>query len=182
MNKINLIEKAARIAVSAHKDQLRKDDSPYIVHPFMVALKLVKYNFSDTIVAAALVHDVLEDTEFPKDKLRDELGDEVLEIVKAVTNDSSLSCEEKKIKYIETVRNGPEGAKAVSIADKIHNFESLIAAYSEQGPDIWKKFNSNEKQRAWFEKEILKMFKEAWEHPLIEEFEKLLKQKKEKIE
>ena len=181
MSEHNIIEKAARIAVSAHKGQLRKDDSPYVVHPFMVALKLTKYNFPDVVIAAALTHDVLEDTEFPEDKLRDELGDEVLEIVKAVTNDSSLSCEEKKKKYIETVRNGPEGAKAVSVADKIHNFESLLVAYSEQGPEIWKKFKSNEKQRSWFEREILKMFKETWEHPLIEEFEQLLKQKKEII-
>jgi len=70
----------------------------------------------------------LEDTDFGEEKLKQELGSEVLEIVKAVTNDDSLPWEEKKKKYVETVRSGSEGAKAVAGADKIHNLESLMIA------------------------------------------------------
>jgi (p)ppGpp synthase/HD superfamily hydrolase len=174
-----IIEKAVRISVSAHKDQARKGDNlPYIIHPIMVAIKLSKYNFPDTVIAAAFVHDVLEDTDFPEDKLKNELGEEVLEIVKAVTNDDSLSWEEKKKKYVETVRAGSDGAKAVAVADKIHNLESLLLAYSEQGPELWKKFNRGKEQKLWFENEVLKMLKETWKHPLIEEYEKLLEQEK----
>jgi guanosine-3',5'-bis(diphosphate) 3'-pyrophosphohydrolase len=62
---MNLVEKALRIAVLYHKDQKRKvDNLPYIVHPVMVALKLAKYGFDDVVIAAALVHDILEDTDF----------------------------------------------------------------------------------------------------------------------
>jgi len=173
---MNKIEKALRIAVEAHKDQTRKGDgSPYINHPLMVAFKLQKYNFPDEVIAAALTHDVLEDTDYTEEKLREELGDEVLEIVKAVTNDDSLVWEEKKKEYIESVRRGPQGAKAVCIADKIHNLESLLAAYKEQGPDLWKKFNRGKDKKVWFETEVLKMIKETWQHPLIEEYEKLIK-------
>ena len=162
------------------KDQTRKgDDLPYIIHPFMVAIKLAKHSFPDTVIAAALTHDVLEDTEYPEDKLKNELGEEVLEIVKAVTNDGSLPWEEKKKKYIETVRAGSDGAKAVAVADKIHNLESLLLAYSEQGPELWKKFNRGKEQKLWFENEVLKMLKETWKHSLIEEYEKLLEQEKE---
>jgi len=176
----NIIEKAVRVSVAAHKDQTRKgDDLPYIIHPFMVAIKLAKYNFPDTVIAAALTHDVLEDTEFPEDKLMDELGDEVLEIIKAVTNDDSLPWEEKKSKYVETVRNGSDGAKAVAVADKIHNLESLLIAYEAQGSELWKKFNRGKEQKLWFEIEVLKMLKETWQHRLIEEYEKLLEQEKE---
>ena len=176
----NIIEKAVRVSVTAHKDQTRKgDDLPYIIHPFMVAIKLAKYNFPDTVIAAALTHDVLEDTEYPEDKLKNELGEEVLEIVKAVTNDDSLPWEEKKKKYVETVRAGSDGAKAVAVADKIHNLESLLLAYLEQGPELWKKFNRGKEQKLWFENEVLKMLKETWKHPLIEEYEKLLEQEKE---
>nr|HPM28652.1 HD domain-containing protein [Candidatus Portnoybacteria bacterium] len=61
---LSLIEKAIRIIVTAHANQKRKNDgSPYVVHPLMVAIKLMKYNFSDEVIAAALVHDVLEDTD-----------------------------------------------------------------------------------------------------------------------
>ncbi len=179
-NNANIIDKAARIAVMAHKDQIRKGDNlPYIIHPFMVTLKLQKYNFSDTIIAAALVHDVIEDSDYPAEKLKEELGDDVLEIVKAVTNDDSLIWEEKKKKYIETVRNGPEGAKAVAVADKIHNLESLFMAYESQGPAIWKKFNRGKDKKIWFETLVLKMLKETWKHPLISEYENLIEREKE---
>lgn len=177
IKKISIVEKAVRISVVAHQGQTRKGDNlPYIIHPFMVALKLVKYNFSENIIAAALTHDVLEDTDYPEEKLHAELGDEVFRIIKAVTNDESLSWEEKKMKYIKTVRNGPEGAKAVCVADKIHNLESLLIAYADQGPELWKKFNRGKEQKLWFETEVLKMLKETWKHPLIDEYEFLLKQ------
>jgi len=140
----------------------------------MVALKLQKYNFSDEIIAAALTHDILEDTDYPQDKLKEELGEDVLEIVKAVTNDDSLPWEEKKEKYVETVKNGPLGAKAVALADKIHNLESLLIAYEEQGSEMWKKFNRGKDQKIWFEKKVLQMLKETWDHPLISEYEKLI--------
>ncbi len=175
----SLIEKAVRISVAAHGGQTRKSDNlPYIIHPFMVALKLAKYNFPDTIIAAALTHDVLEDTDFGEEKLKEELGGEVLGIVKAVTNDDSLPWEEKKKKYVETVRNGPEGAKAVAVADKIHNLESLMIAHAEQGPELWKKFNRGKEQKLWFENEVLKILKQTWHHPLVDEYESLLEQEK----
>lgn len=180
--KENIIEKATQIAVEAHKNQTRKaDGSPYIVHPIMVALKLQKHNFEDEIIAAALTHDVLEDTDYPEDKLKEELGGGVYNIVKAVSNDDSLPWEEKKKLYIETVRNGNEGAKAVCVADKIHNLECLFAAYKEQGKEIWKKFNRGKDKKIWFETEVLKMLKETWKHPLIDEYEKLIK-KEEKLD
>jgi (p)ppGpp synthase/HD superfamily hydrolase len=177
---ISLTEKAARLAVSAHTGQTRKGDGlPYIIHPFMVALKLANHGFSDAVIAAALTHDVLEDTDYAEDEFKTELGEEVYEIVKAVTNDDSLPWEEKKKKYVETVRNGSEGAKAVAVADKIHNLESLLFAHAEQGSDIWKKFNRGKEQKLWFESEVLKMLEETWTHPLIDEYEKLFEIEKE---
>ena len=173
----NIIEKSVRLAFSAHEGQTRKTGNlPYIIHPFMVALKLAKYDFPDSVIAAALMHDVLEETDLQEDIIRAELGEEVLEIVKAVTNDDSLPWEEKKKKYVESVRHGPEGAKAVAVADKIHNIESLLIAHSAQGPGVWQKFNRGKEQKLWFENEVLSMLKATWSHPLIEEYENLLEQ------
>ena len=178
--KANIIEKAVRIAVLAHGGKTRKGDGlPYIIHPVMVALKMARHSFPDTVIASALVHDVLEDTDCPEEKLRAELGAEVSQIVKAVTNDDSLPWEEKKKRYVETVRNGPDGAKAIAAGDKIHNLESLLIAYAEQGPSLWKKFNRGKDQKLWFENEVLKMLKETWQHPLIDEYERLLEREKQ---
>lgn len=180
-SKLTLIEKAIRIAAGAHFDQTRKGDGMiYITHPIAVALKLAKHGFSDTVIAAALVHDVLEDTDYPVDRLRKELGNKVFKIVKALTNDKSLEWEEKKLKYIETVRKGPEESKAIAVADKIHNLECLIAVHAKDGPKIWKRFNRGKEKKVWFEKKFLKMIKQTWKHPLIKEYEKLIK-KEEKL-
>ena len=178
---ISLVEKAARIAARAHAGVERKDDSLYIVHPFMVALKLAKHNFPEPVIAAALTHDVLEDTDYPEEKLRKELGDETVNIVKAVTNssDKSISWREKKNRYVETTRKGPAGAKAVSVADKIHNLECLLIAHAEQGPAIWGEFHSSREDKRWYEEAVLKMLKETWDHTLIAEYERLLKKEKD---
>lgn len=72
------------------------------------------------------------------------------------------------------MRAGSDGAKAVALADKIHNLESLFIAYTEQGSIIWKRFNRGKDKKIWFEEEVLKMLKKTWEHPLIADYEKLL--------
>ena len=170
-----LLEKAVRIATSAHQGQKRKEaDIPYISHPMMVALKLMRHDFPDEVIAAALVHDVLEDTEFSRDELYKQLGDKVFAIVLAVTNDDTLSWEDKKMKYVETVKNGPDGTKAVAIADKIHNAESLLMAYEAQGPVVWKNFNKGKAKKMWFEHAVYDMLKDTWDHPLLAEYAALI--------
>lgn len=172
----SLIERAARIAAIAHKDQVRKEGGiPYIVHPFMAARLLTVHGFSDAIIAAGLVHDVLEDTSVTEEVLRKELGSEVADIVSAVTNDDSLSWEQKKLAYIENVRNSSEGVKAVATADKVHNAESLLAAYALHGEALWGNFNTGRDKKVWFEEEMLKMLKETWQHALVDEYEVLVK-------
>ncbi|PIR85299.1 phosphohydrolase [Candidatus Kaiserbacteria bacterium CG10_big_fil_rev_8_21_14_0_10_45_20] len=173
---MNLIDKAARISAIAHRNQVRKqEDVPYIMHPVAVALSLAQHNFSDEVVAAALVHDVLEDTDFPESELRAQLGDEVMRIVHAVSNDDSLSWEEKKAKYVEIVRKGGESVWAVAIADKIHNAKDLIASAEKQGSAIWNNFNRGKEKKVWFEELVLAMFREeGWQHSLVEEYATLI--------
>jgi (p)ppGpp synthase/HD superfamily hydrolase len=168
---MTLLERAVRIAVLAHEGQKRKDGPPYIIHPIGVALKLTRHGFPDEVVAAGLVHDVLEDTQFPPEQLRAELGEDVWTMVLAVTLDDTLGWEEKKLKYIESVRVASDGAKAVATADKIHNMESLMLAYEEHGDALWSKFNANKERKLWFEESMLAMLKESWSHPMIEEYE-----------
>ena len=175
MNHFSLIDTAARIAAIAHKNQRRRqNDIPYIMHPTSVALLLSQHGFPDAVVAAALVHDVLEDTDFPEEELRTAMGEEVMAIVDAVTNDDSLPWEEKKLKYIETVRAGGDGIKAVATADKIHNMKDLITSLEERGPEVWEYFNRSREKKIWFEEAMLAMLKESWQNPLVDEYGRLL--------
>lgn len=175
-----ILEKATQLAIKAHKNQKRKwEEVPFITHPFMVALKLAKCGFWDHIVAAALTHDVLEDTNYSAARFREELGEEVYKLVKSVSNDPTLPWEEKKLKYIETVKKGPEWAKAIAVADKIHNLEALLLAYENHWKDIWKLFNKWKNKKIWFEEKVLKMLRETWNHPMIDEYEMLLEIEKD---
>lgn len=165
--------------LEAHKNQTRKTDgSPYIFHPQAVADKLSKLGCKEEIIAAALLHDVLEDTDFGAEKLRQELGEEVYKIVLALSEDKNLEWEERKQKYINTIAASSEDVKFVSIADKIHNLESLINIHKSMGADIWKKFNRGKEKKMWFENELLHVFKKTWDHPLVKEYENLIKQAK----
>jgi len=80
-----LIERAYKVADQAHKGQKRKSGEPYITHPIAVAQIIADLGLSDSVIAAALLHDVVEDTEYPLEQMRDEFGDEVAMIVDGVT-------------------------------------------------------------------------------------------------
>lgn len=171
----SLIERAIVLAMRAHEGQMRKEAPvPYIVHPVAVALILARHGFSDTIIAASLVHDVIEDTAITIDELRRELGDEVADIVVPVTHDDTLSWDEKKRAYIEEVRKASDQVKAVSLADKIANAHSLIAAHKTQGVAIWKYFNAGREKKLWFEHAMLDMLRESWEHKMVGEYASLV--------
>jgi (p)ppGpp synthase/HD superfamily hydrolase len=176
---MTLLEKALRMAAAAHEGQYRKDGHvPYITHPVMCAFILSKHAFAEEVVAAALVHDVLEDTTVTEEQMRKELGDTVTNLVLLVTYDPSLSWEEQRSAYIEKLRNAPADAKAISVADKIHNAQSLLDAHAKQGSLIWAQFNRPKEKKLWFEGEMLKMLQETWQHPLVDEYAALYEQMK----
>ena len=178
VNGVRIVEKALEICINAHKGQIRKGDGkPYFIHPLMVALKLASYGASPEVIAAALTHDVLEDTNYTKEDLENELNSNVLGMVEALTQVENPSWKEKKLGYIESVRNAGIDVKLISVADKIHNLESLIMAHKVKGKGIWKLFKGNREEKAWFETELLGIFKSI-NHPLINEYESLIEEEK----
>ena len=172
----SLVETAALIAVCMHAGQTRKDDgSPYIIHPCMVALELASHGCSDTVIAAGYTHDILEDTDMTKEELAEFLGEEVVQIVTSLTEDKTLAWEDRKKQYIETIRRSSDSSKFVSIADKIHNLQSMLSAYEKEGEHAWTYFNRGKKEQAWFHKSMLSMFEDSWSHPLVSEYAELVK-------
>ncbi len=175
---VEIVEKALEICIKAHEGQVRKgDEKPFFTHPIMVALKLASYGAPPEVIAAALTHDVLEDTNYTKEKLRKELNDTVVGMVEALTQDTKLSWKDKKSKYIESVRYATVDVKLISVADKIHNLESLIMAHKKKGKDIWKLFNGSREEKEWFETKFLEMLRST-KHPLIDEYEVLIEKEK----
>lgn len=174
---MDLVERAKEIATKAHEGQVRKTDgSPYINHPVAVAALVKAHGYPEVVIAAALVHDVIEDTNMTETRLREELGDKVVDIVTAVSENKNLEWEDRKEQYVESVVSAGESVWAVSIADKIHNAESIIEYHKEVGHAIWDMFNRGKEKKLWFENLLLTKLRKSWNHPLLDEYERLIKQ------
>ena len=97
-----MIHEAIIFAALAHEGQKRKGtDVPYIVHPFEVAQILTKAGASESVICAGLLHDTVEDTEVTLEEIRQKFGGEVAGMVSVMTEDKSLSWEERKQKAVE---------------------------------------------------------------------------------
>ncbi len=144
---IATILKAAEFSAHKHRDQRRKDAdaSPYVNHPIGLANVLKgEGGISDpVIIAAALLHDTLEDTETTYEELRGQFGDEIADVVVEVTDTKWLSKEARKRLQISKASHSSVQARAVKIADKICNLRDILAS----PPAGW----SLERKQAYFD-------------------------------
>jgi len=148
-----LILKAAHFAAKKHRDQRRKDKhaSPYIIHPISVALEIAQIGGVDDpeILAAALLHDTLEDTETTPEELEAEFGKKVCEYVLDVSDDKTLPKDERKIRQIEHAKKISKGAALIKLGDKISNVTDVI----NSPPEDWD-INRRKEYLDWAEKVI----------------------------
>lgn len=123
-----LILKATKFAALKHRDQRRKDSvaSPYIIHPVTVANELTQAGVTDPeIIAAALLHDTLEDTETTPAELLEAFGERVCSMVQELTDDKDLPKQERKRLQVEHAPGLSTGAALVKICDKIANITDV---------------------------------------------------------
>lgn len=123
---------AAEFAAHKHRDQRRKGDdaSPYINHPLALANVLSNEGgITDVVIlAAALLHDTLEDTETTYEELRGQFGESVADVVVEVTDTKWLSKQARKRLQISKASHSSTRARAVKIADKICNLRDILAS------------------------------------------------------
>jgi guanosine-3',5'-bis(diphosphate) 3'-pyrophosphohydrolase len=137
MNNLKLLTKAISFSAKQHRQQKRKgaDGEPYINHPLEVLNLLVNVgNVEDErILAAAVLHDTVEDTETSGEDITNLFGAEVCAMVLEVTDDKSLPKDERKQKQIEHAAHLSFGAKQIKLADKISNIRDV----TENPPHNW---------------------------------------------
>ena len=132
----NLIIKAAQLATFAHKGQKRKyNNDPYIFHPIRVAGRVATLpNATEEMVAAAFLHDVLEDTQVLYSELRTAMGDKITNLVIELTNTThGLSISRVERKAIDRDRLGvcSYEAKVIKFIDRIDNLRDMVNAPEE---------------------------------------------------
>ena len=120
-----LVRHAYAFAEHAHRGQRRKDGQAYISHPVRVARLLAGLHYGEEVLAAALLHDVVEDTAATLPEIRQAFGHRVAHLVDCVSEDPSLHGAERKLAYREQVRTAPADAQAICAADKVCNVDDL---------------------------------------------------------
>uniref|UniRef100_T1J3S4 Guanosine-3',5'-bis(diphosphate) 3'-pyrophosphohydrolase MESH1 n=1 Tax=Strigamia maritima TaxID=126957 RepID=T1J3S4_STRMM len=121
--------KCVDFAAKKHKTQRRKDPerTPYINHPIGVAKFLVDCKVYDPVVLeAAILHDTVEDTDTTFDEIEREFGEKIANIVYEVSDDKTLSKEQRKEMQIELAKDASTEAKLVKLADKLYNLKDLL--------------------------------------------------------
>lgn len=122
--------KAIHFSAFKHRDQRRRDKprSPYINHPLEVARLLWEVGGvrDDATLAAAILHDTIEDTDTTSEEIRETFGEEVLDLVLEVTDDKSLPKMRRKRLQIEGAPRISFKAKLIKLADKISNVNDLL--------------------------------------------------------
>ena len=128
---IDLLKKAYIVARDAHEGQMRSSGDPYITHPVAVALNLAKMNLDHETLMAALLHDVIEDTETTKDELAELFGSTVAELVEGVSKLDKLKFDNKEEMQAENFRKMVLAMVQdirvilIKLADRTHNMRTL---------------------------------------------------------
>jgi (p)ppGpp synthase/HD superfamily hydrolase len=134
-----LVRAALEKARVAHRGQVRNGSGgmPYVEHPMTVAARLDEHGYRDEVLAAALLHDVVEDSETTLDELYELFGEEVAGLVGALTDDESIeSYRERKAEHRERVAAADGEAMAIYGADKLTNVVTLRDAYGREGDAV----------------------------------------------
>lgn len=194
-----LLEAAARLATRGHYHQFRKraptvgaidptgdplpiEAIPYVTHLIGTMTILARLGARDEVLAAALLHDYLEDVDDPEgeDHIRSIAGDEVLSLVRAVTEDKRPDRDSadtwlvRKREQIAKIALMPHDAVMIKAADLLHNLLSLSLDL-RQSPDrrrIWSRFNAGVDRQLWYFEAVASAVRSRLgDHPLTNNLE-----------
>lgn len=170
-----LVRAALEKARIAHEGQVRNGSGgmPYVEHPMTVAARLEELGYREEVLAAALLHDVVEDSETTLDELREAFGEEVAGLVGAMTDDESIDAyRERKTEHRERVAAAEVEVLAIYGSDKLTNVSTLRDAYREEGEAVREEFKVPIELKLEVWEEDLELLREkAPELPFLDDLE-----------
>ena len=155
---MNLLDNAIIFATQAHSGTFRKGTQiPYIVHPLEVAAIASRMTDDAAVIAAAVLHDVLEDTDTTKEQLEKAFGQRVARLVGADSEDkreerpAAETWEIRKRETLDAIQKTSREEQIIILADKLSNMRSIYQDYTQIGDELFKRFNVKEKAKhAWY--------------------------------
>lgn len=166
---MTLFERALIYAAEKHCGAVRKlDGAPYILHPMEVALIASRITTDEEVLAAAVLHDTVEDTDATLDELRELFGERTAALVAAETenkrpgvpkSESWLARKEESLE--ELSRSDDMNVKLLWLADKLSNMRRLRASMDRTGAGVWRMFNQPDPEKhAWYYRTIVGLLSE----------------------
>ena len=177
-----MVEKAMIFASNAHCGDFRKGIKiPYIVHPMEAGAIAASITDDENVIAAAILHDTLEDTSVTAEDIRKEFGDEVLRLIESDSENKreDLPPEETwKIRKQETIdflcNKADVNEKIIAISDKLSNIRAIYRDYQKLGDKLWERFNQKDKnEHAWYYKSFIETLSELKDTAAYEEYYEL---------
>jgi len=155
---LKVVDRAIRFAVRKHAGTNRKGTGlPYIVHPMEAAAITAGLTGDREMIAAAVLHDTLEDTDTTKEVLERKFGKRVAELVLAESEDKmrgfppDATWKERKQATIDRLKNASNGERMLALADKLSNIRAMERDLDEAGDELWDRFNQKDpKEHGWY--------------------------------
>ncbi len=171
----SFFDKAVRFATEAHSGTERRGKGyPYIIHP-MEAVSIVASITNDPeMLAAALLHDTIEDTDVTFEQIREQFGDRVVALVRYETAPLSddLTWREKKETQIDNLASAPFDSKVVALGDKLSNMRGIAMDYRQVGDAVWNRFHApnGKPDIEWYYRSLAEVLVELSETLAYQEF------------
>lgn len=179
-----LLDKAIIFATRAHAGTERRGKGfPYIVHP-MEAMEIVATITPDQeLLAAAALHDTVEDTDVTIETLREEFGERIAALVAAESDTFQEGVSEedswhaRKQAAIDRLAQAPRDAKIVAMGDKLSNMRAIARDYAVMGDVLWNIFHAKDpKDHEWHYRGLADSLRELEDTFAFQEFEQLINQ------
>ena len=163
---MELVSEAISFAVKAHDGMRRKkSEAPYILHPMEAAVIVGAMTDDQYLIAAAVLHDVVEDTDVTIDEIEARFGKRVRELVESETEDKrdhlppEATWRIRKEESLEVLKNtDDEGVLMVWLGDKLANMRAIYRDFKVEGNAMWQRFNQKDvSEQAWYYRSIVEL-------------------------
>lgn len=174
-------EEYLKFAIEAHSGAKRKGSNiPYITHPMEVSLIVMQMTDESEVIGASLLHDVVEDTEYTLNDIKERFGDRVAELVSYESENKrpGLPAENtwkiRKEEFLQHLTEAPIEVKMISLADKLSNMRAMLKDYEAMGENLWNKFNMKDPvEQEWYYRTVAEVTSELKNQEPWQEYSEL---------
>ena len=177
-----VLERAICFAVKAHAGMVRKSGMPYILHPMEAAAIVGTMTHDPEVIAAALLHDAVEDAGITPAEIEREFGARVAALVGSETENkrsdrpAGETWRVRKEESLAKLHAAQDIAvRMVWLGDKLSNMRSFYAIYLREGDALWQRFNQKDPAaQAWYYRSIARELEELKDYPVWQEYKRLV--------